>query len=501
MSTPIELFRSARAAITATRALGAFVSETDHKTALKAAQAAAHRLSNGNSLGDLDGRTLAVKDNFCVSGSLTTCASKALATFEPCYTATAVKRLQDAGCVVVGKTNLDEFGMGSFNLHSIAGHVSNPYPISSGIHDATSPRVSGGSSGGSAVAVASFSCDIALGSDTGGSVRIPAAYCGVVGYKPSYGRTSRHGLVAYASSLDTPGILSRSVRMATVAANAMSGPDVNDATSTLGSTSFVPEIGGDLTGVTVGIPRQYHIAELAPAMLAAWQQAEAWVVARGATVVPVDLHCTRNGLPAYYLLAAAEASSNMARYDGMQYGQRSGAANSHATVRELITASRSDTLGAEVQRRILTGCFTLARDTYDSYYDQAQRVRRLICDDFARVLVSDASVPDGTTQRVDALLTPTTPTIAPTVAAARAYSAVQGYANDVFTVPASLAGLPAISVPIGYIDSATDTYVGATGPPATAIPAGMQIIAARGNEQRVLQVAQVLEEAAADTRT
>lgn len=235
--------------------------------------------------------------------------------------------------------------------------------------------------------------------------------------------------------------------------------------------------GEDLVGVTVGIPRQYHIAELAPAVLGAWRQAEAWLVARGATVVPVDLHCTRQGLPAYYLLAVAEASSNMARYDGMHYGHRSGTANTHATVHELITASRSDALGAEVQRRILSGCFTLARDTYDSYYDQAQRVRRLICNDFARVLLPDGAEL-GTGPRVHALLTPTTPTIAPTVATARAYTAVQGYANDVFTVPASLAGLPAISVPVGYVDSVANVFVGSTGDASTAMPVGMQIIAA-----------------------
>lgn len=376
--------------------------------------------------------------------------------------------------VTVAKTNLDEFGMGTFNLHSAAGPVLHP-----GAHEGGGARVAGGSSGGAAAAVAAGCGDAALGSDTGGSVRLPAAYCGVVGWKPSYGRSSRYGLAAYASSFDTPGVLSTSVRTAAAVANAMSGPDPADATARLAATDYVPEVGGSLDGVTVGIPQEYLVEELSASGRRAWAEAERWVQDRGGRVVAVSLPHTSAALPAYYLLTLAEASSNMARYDGVEYGGRARGADECGTVEEMITAARDGTFGSEVRKRVLTGAFTLSRTLYDSYYAQAQRVRRMVCDDFGRVF--------GGEPAVDVLITPTACGNAPTLAEAQTMSQLETLANDVFTVPASLAGLPAISIPGGVDDG-------------TGLPLGLQIIGTRGNEASVLRVAQALEEEHAASR-
>eukprot|EP00040_Diaphanoeca_grandis_P002315 m.21229 g.21229 ORF g.21229 m.21229 type:complete len:496 (+) comp13313_c0_seq1:19-1506(+) len=444
--------------------LNAFVNLCFTTARIRAA-ASDTRSVSGSLLGELDGVHIAVKDNFCVKGTATTCSSRALNRFIPGYTATCIERLEEQGVVIVGKTNMDEFGMGSFNLNSATGPSINPHK-----GNTNTPHTPGGSSGGSAVAVASGCCVAAIGSDTGGSVRLPAAYCGVVGWKPSYGRTSRFGLVAFASSLDTPGVFANNVRDAATIANAMSGDDISDATCTLSKTTFVPTSGSDLKGVTVGIPQEYFIEELSAPVLSAWKQTEEWLASRGATIVSVTLPRTKDALSAYYLLALAEASSNMARYDGMHYGLRVGEAATTKTVQELITNSRGESFGEEVKRRILTGTFTLSQTSYDSYYLQAQRVRRLVKTDFERVF--DAGV--------DVLLTPTAPSAAPTIIEAENMARLETYANDVFTVPASLAGLPAISVPAGYDDN--------------NMPLGVQLIGAHGCEHDVLRVAQVVED-------
>eukprot|EP00035_Acanthoeca_spectabilis_P013568 m.252811 g.252811 ORF g.252811 m.252811 type:complete len:474 (-) comp15922_c0_seq4:340-1761(-) len=465
--------RAASASIATARRCNALVTELHGRAAAQAAASDA-RAERGEALGPLDGLLLTVKDNFCIENVPTSCGSKGLEGFVPPYTATVVQKLEALGMVTVAKTNLDEFGMGTFNLHSAAGPVLHP-----GAHEGGGARVAGGSSGGAAAAVAAGCGDAALGSDTGGSVRLPAAYCGVVGWKPSYGRSSRYGLAAYASSFDTPGVLSTSVRTAAAVANAMSGPDPADATARLAATDYVPEVGESLDGVTVGIPQEYLVEELSASGRRAWAEAERWVQDRGGRVVAVSLPHTSAALPAYYLLTLAEASSNMARYDGVEYGRRARGADECGTVEEMITAARDGTFGSEVRKRVLTGAFTLSRTLYDSYYAQAQRVRRMVCDDFGRVF--------GGEPAVDVLITPTACGNAPTLAEAQTMSQLETLANDVFTVPASLAGLPAISIPGGVDDG-------------TGLPLGLQIIGTRGNESSVLRVAQALEEEHAASR-
>eukprot|EP00039_Didymoeca_costata_P013676 m.211967 g.211967 ORF g.211967 m.211967 type:complete len:476 (-) comp15843_c0_seq6:35-1462(-) len=409
----------------------------------------------------LHGAPIAVKDNFCLKGIPTTCSSQALSTFVPQYTATVVERLAKQGAIMVAKTNMDEFGMGSFNIHSKNGPVLQEL--------AEKDHVSGGSSGGSAAAVSHGICAAALGSDTGGSVRTPASYTGVVGWKPSYGRSSRYGLVPFASSFDTPGVLANSVRDAAIVANAMSGSDPLDSTCTLPPTDYVPTIGNDLKGKVVGVPMEYWIDEMSPLVHTAWCKTIDMVKQCGGTVKEISLPTTSLALPAYYILSSAETSSNLAKYDGMNYGLRAGEATDFNSVQELITESRHLSFGPEVVRRILIGTFVLSRRLYESYYIQAQKVRTLVCNDF-----------ESAFRGVDVILTPTTPTTAPTLEEAKNMSLVETYANDVYTVPTSLAGLPAISIPV---QERKEKY-----------PIGMQLIGKYGDEESVLYVAQVLEE-------
>eukprot|EP00053_Salpingoeca_punica_P009291 m.83145 g.83145 ORF g.83145 m.83145 type:complete len:498 (+) comp14957_c0_seq2:14-1507(+) len=421
---------------------------------------------DGRTGAKLAGVPIAVKDNFCIANVETTCSSNALRNFVPPYTATVVQRLLDEGAVVVGKTNMDEFGMGSFTNTGIHGSTVNPWtPVTS-----TDALSAGGSSGGSAAAVASGMCLAALGSDTGGSVRLPAAYCGVVGLKPSYGRSSRHGLVAYASSLDTPGVLARSVRDAALIANVMSGHDLQDSScAERPPTDYLPEA-GSLSSLTVGIPSEYNIEELDSEVKERWSLGIEWLQRAGATIKQVSLPLTKQALSTYYILAVCEAASNLNRYDGMRYGHREGTASEYKTYIDMLTASRSRMFGEEVMSRILTGTFALSRTMSDSYYVQAQRVRQLVVREF------DAIFNSG----VDVLLTPTAPTVAPSLASVASKPETDGYANDVFTVPASLAGLPAMSVPAGF---------GRDG-----LPVGLQLIAQRFNEAAVLRAGIVLEQ-------
>ena len=433
----------------------------------------------------LRGRLIALKDNICTIQQPTTCASKILRGYRSPFDATVVKKLQDAGGIVAGKTKLDEFGMGSHSTHSFYGPVHNPlstreYPLSAG-----------GSSGGSAVAVASGQVHAALGTDTGGSVRLPAAYNGIVGFKPSYGLVSRFGVVAYANSLDTVGVLARTTSEAAEVFRAIDGHDSRDSTSLLekSRTRIARTVNsrGVRKSIRFGIPREYNIMELDPTVRDAWLKAMEIVQSHGHTVHAVSLPATKMALPAYYILAPAEASSNLAKFDGMRYGQRTTSSGSSTNP---FAASRGAGLGAEVRRRILLGAYSLSASAIDNYFLQAQRVRKLVQEDFNRVfdlphpLEGDflASIESS---GVDVLMSPTAPTLPPRLEDVAKREPLDTYRDDILTVPASLAGLPAISLPYGpnSIDE-----------PGRCKAIGLQLTAQYGDEAMLFQAAQVVEE-------
>ena len=413
--------------------------------------------------GALHGVPVAVKDNLVTLGLPTTCGSRLLEGYVSPYEATAVERLRAAGAVIIGKTNLDEFGMGSTTEFSAFGPTRNPLDRS---------RVPGGSSGGSAAAVAAGIVPIALGSETGGSVRQPAAFCGVVGVKPTYGRVSRYGLVAYASSLDHVGVFGATVADAARALAVMAGPDPRDATALaapppdfLAAVAGVPALPGTsaLAGLTVGVPREYFPEGLDARVRARCHGAIEGLRALGATVREVSLPHTALAIPAYYIIAPAEASSDLARCDGVRSGRRVPA----ASLRDMLEQTRAQ-FGAEVIRRILLGTYVLSAGYYDAYYRQAQRVRAAITADFTRVFA------DG----VDVLFTPTAPTVAPALGALT--DPYTMYLGDCFTVPANLAGIPALSVPVGRVEG---------------LPVGGQLMAPHGADARLVAVASHLEAA------
>lgn len=447
------------------------------------------------------GFTFAVKDNIATHGSPTTCASAALHGYESPVEATIVTQLRARGGVPVGKTNMDEFGMGSHSANSAAGPVLNP--------NFAEPRSAGGSSGGSAVAVRLGEADVALGTDTGGSVRLPAAYTGVVGYKPSYGMVSRWGVVPYANSLDTVGFLARDVETIyelVINGGLMKEHDENDPTSLSKATrarcsQHTPQTQPfkDPSQITIGIPQDYRIAELHPSILAAWSSAEEALKQWGARIVPVHLPTTQAALPAYYVLAPAEASSNLAKYDGVRYGAREPEAE--ATGEVLYSRTRGAGLGAEVRRRILVGTYSLSSSAMDNYFVQAQRVRRLVQRDFDAVFklpnpLRDeepfdlSEMEDGVAMedkrgppQVDFLLCPTAPGLPPKMEDVKGQTPVDSYMNDVFTVPASLAGLPAVSVPVPVAGRVEET----------GGVAGMQVVGQFWDDARVLGIARELE--------
>ena len=420
--------------------------------ALAQAAAADARIAAGEA-GPVTGIPLAHKDIFCTRGIPTTCASRMLAFFVPPYDATVVERLEGAGAVTLGKANLDEFAMGSSNENSYFGAVSNPWDTS---------RVPGGSSGGSAATVAAGMAPIATGTDTGGSIRQPAAFCGVCGLKPTYGRVSRYGMVAFASSLDQGGVLGRSAADIAMLLAQFAGPDPKDATSHpesdpwLNALREMPDPEQALTpsdGLRVGLPKEYfaHLAE-AGHLDEASKLFESW----GCTLTEVSLPHTDAAIPAYYVIAGAEASTNLSRYDGVRYGHR---CSDPVSLEDLYQRSRTEGFGAEVKRRILTGTYALSVGYFDAYYLQAQKIRRLIQNDFLRAFES-----------VDMILAPT----APGVAFAKddlTADPVAMYQQDLFTIPASLAGLPAMSVPCGVQDN---------------LPLGMQLIAPHFAERTLL---------------
>jgi aspartyl-tRNA(Asn)/glutamyl-tRNA(Gln) amidotransferase subunit A len=457
-----ELAGAHVAAVEGARGLNAFITETPEK-ALAMAEASDARLARGEG-GPLEGLPVAIKDLFCTKGVLTTAGSHILDGFVPPYESTVTRKLWEAGAVCLGKTNLDEFAMGSSNMTSYYGGVRNPW-TRPGDNQALVP---GGSSGGSAAAVAARIALGATGTDTGGSIRQPAAFCGVVGIKPTYGRCSRWGVVAFASSLDQAGPFARTVEDCALLLQAMAGHDPLDSTSAdLEVPDWAGTLTGDVRGLRVGLPREYRVDGMPAEIDAVWQKGADWLRAQGAEVVEVSLPHTKYALPTYYIVAPAEASSNLARYDGMRYGLRVEGRDLADTYRR----TRGEGFGAEVRRRVMIGTYVLSAGYYDAYYVKAQKVRRRIADDFAQAF-----------ERCDAILTPTAPSAA-FRAGDKMDDPVAMYLNDVFTVPTSLAGLPGISVPAGLS--------------AEGLPLGLQVIGRAWDEATVFRVGRALEEAAA----
>jgi len=460
--TAAELTDAYVAAVEAVRPLNTFITETPDR-ARAAAKVADDRLARGEG-GAMEGIPIGLKDLFCTDGVLTTAGSHILDGFVPGYESTVGANLAAAGAVVLGKTNMDEFAMGSSNITSYYGPVENPWRRSDG---SDAKLVPGGSSGGSTAAVAAHAVLAATGTDTGGSIRQPAAFSGVVGLKPTYGRCSRWGLVAFASSLDQAGPITRTVRDAAIMLGAMAGYDPKDSTSV---DTPVPDyeaaLTGDIRGLKVGIPAEYRIDGMPPEIDSLWQQGAAWLQDAGAELVEIELPHTKYALPTYYIVAPAEASSNLARYDGVRYGLRGGG----DSLQEMYENTRGAGFGDEVKRRVLIGTYVLSAGYYDAYYLKAQKVRTRIAEDFQKAY-----------QACDVILTPTAPSPA-FAQGEKMDDPIAMYLNDVFTVPASLAGLPGISVPAGLS--------------ADGLPLGLQILGRAFDEETVLRASDVLERAA-----
>ena len=428
--------------------------------ALRRAEAIDREIAGGCEVTPLMGIPVAVKDNICLAGMITSAGSRILQRYVPPYDATVVDRLRRAGAVVLGKTNLDEFAMGSSTENSAFGATRNPWDLA---------RTPGGSSGGSAAVVAARCAPLALGSDTGGSIRQPAAFCGAVGIKPTYGRVSRFGLVAFASSLDQIGTLATNVRDAALLLEAIAGPDPRDSTCAPRQVpGFVSLLERDPRGVRVGIVEGWLGAGLDPAIEGAVRRIASELEGRGACVVPVDLPHTEHAVPVYYLVATAEASSNLARFDGVRYGVR---AEEPRDLNDLYVRSRSAGFGREVKRRIMLGTYGLSHGYYDEFYLKAQKVRTLIRRGF-----------DDAFDNVDVVLAPVSPTLAFNLGE-RVADPLAMYLSDVYTTPASLAGLPAISVPAGLAEE-------------PRLPLAIQVIAPPFEEARALQAARWVEELA-----
>jgi aspartyl-tRNA(Asn)/glutamyl-tRNA(Gln) amidotransferase subunit A len=450
------------------KALNAFLVETpDH--AIAAAKEADAARAAGEALKPLAGVPIGMKDLFCTKGVASTAASHILEGFTPPYESTVSGKLWDAGAGMLGKLNMDQFAMGSSNETSAFGNVISPWRRADG---GNAPLAPGGSSGGSSAAIAARLCPAATGTDTGGSIRQPAAVTGISGIKPTYGRCSRWGVVAFASSLDQAGPMARDVRDCAIMLEVMSGFDPKDATSLeLDVPKWEQGLSGNLRGKRVGIPKEYRVDNMPSEIDALWQQGIDWLRDAGAEIVEVSLPHTKYALPAYYIIAPAEASSNLARYDGVRYGLRD--LPEGANLQDMYAATRAAGFGPEVKRRILIGTYVLSAGFYDAYYTQAQKVRTLIARDFDRAWES-----------CDLLLTPTAPSAAFALGEKLA-DPLAMYLNDVFTVPSSLAGLPAMSVP-GGLDKG-------------GLPLGLQIIGKALDEQGVLNAGLALEERAGFT--
>jgi aspartyl-tRNA(Asn)/glutamyl-tRNA(Gln) amidotransferase subunit A len=411
-------------------AIGAFNTVTAER-ALVRAQSLDERRASGARLGPLHGIPVALKDNMCTRGVPTTASSRILRGFVPPYDATVVERLEAAGAIVVGKTNLDEFAMGSSTENSALGPTKNPWD---------STRTPGGSSGGSAAAVAARMATLALGSDTGGSIRQPAAFCGIVGLKPTYGRVSRYGLMAFASSLDQIGPLTRTADDAALMLQVIAGHDTHDSTASAETVpDFTAAMTGDVKGLRIGIPRAFLGEGIEAAVSSAFDAALATLAARGAVLVDIELPHAGYGIPVYYLVATAEASSNLARYDGVRYGHRAALEKGDGLL-QMYERSRDEGFGPEVKRRIMLGTYVLSAGYYDAYYIKAQQVRTLLRQDYDRAF-----------EKADVVAMPTTPTPAFKLGE-KTSDPLQMYLNDIFTVSANLTGLPSISMPCGFSD-------------------------------------------------
>ncbi|AUQ70990.1 Asp-tRNA(Asn)/Glu-tRNA(Gln) amidotransferase subunit GatA [Phaeobacter inhibens] len=465
-TTSVELTEACLKAIDAADALNAFVHRTP-EIALERAKAADARIKAGDAPA-MCGLPIGIKDLFCTKGVASQAASGILEGFKPEYESTVSQQLQDAGAVMLGKLNMDEFAMGSSNETSVYGNAVSPWRRGNDNAELTP----GGSSGGSASAVAADLCLAATGTDTGGSIRQPAAFTGITGIKPTYGRCSRWGVVAFASSLDQAGPMTKSVRDAAMMLEAMCGHDPKDSTSAdLAVPNFEAMLTGDIKGKKIGIPREYRMDGMPAEIEKLWSEGAEMLRAAGAEIVDISLPHTKYALPAYYVIAPAEASSNLARYDGVRYGQRA-TLEAGDGITEMYEKTRAAGFGHEVQRRVMVGTYVLSAGFYDAYYNRARKVRTLIKKDFEDVFA----------QGIDAILTPATPSAAFGLGEMIDADPVQMYLNDVFTVTVNLAGLPGVSVPAG-ID-------------AQGLPLGLQLIGRPWEEGDLLNTAYALEEAA-----
>jgi aspartyl-tRNA(Asn)/glutamyl-tRNA(Gln) amidotransferase subunit A len=459
----VELARAYLAAMEKARSLNAYIVETPEKALAMAAESD-KRIALG-SAGALEGVPLGIKDLFATEGVHTQAASHVLDSFKPTYESTVTANLWRDGAVMLGKLNMDEFAMGSSNETSYYGPVINPYRSKG----SNAPLVPGGSSGGSAAAVAARLCAGATATDTGGSIRQPAAFTGTVGIKPTYGRCSRWGIVAFASSLDQAGPIARDVRDAAILLKSMASVDAKDTTSVdIPVPDYEKAVGQGVRGKKIGIPREYRVDQMPAEIETLWEQGKSWLKAAGAEIVDISLPHTKYALPAYYIVAPAEASSNLARYDGVRYGLRVPGDD----IVEMYEKTRAAGFGKEVKRRVLIGTYVLSAGYYDAYYLRAQKVRTLIKRDFE--IAFEAGV--------DAILTPATPSAAFGLEAMALASPIEMYLNDVFTVTVNMAGLPGIAVPAGVSSD--------------GLPMGLQLIGRPFDEEMLFRAASVIEDAA-----
>lgn len=428
----------------------------DKAGAVRKAEEIQIKIDNGTLTSPVAGVPVAIKDNMCINGMPTTCASKMLEGFVPAYTATAVEKLVDAGAVVLGKTNMDEFAMGSTTETSIYGPTGNPWDLS---------KVPGGSSGGSAAAIAAEEIPFALGSDTGGSIRQPAAFCGITGIKPTYGRVSRYGLIAYGSSLDQIGPMAKDVTDCAIILEIISGYDSKDSTSCQGlSTGFTDALVDDVRGMKIGIPRDYFAEGIAVDVKEKVLSAAGVFREKGAIVEEFDLGMVEYAIPAYYIIASAEASSNLERFDGIKYGYRT---SDYRNLNEMYKKSRSEGFGAEVKRRIMLGTYTLSSGYYDAYYVKALKTKALIKEAFDRAFA-----------KYDVILGPCAPTTALKAGESLA-DPIKMYLGDIYTVSVNLAGIPAISLPCGY--------------DRDGMPVGLQLLGEAFDEKSIIKAAYAFE--------
>ena len=476
----VELTRAHLAAMERAKSLNAYVVMTPDK-ALQMARASDERLARGEG-GPLEGLPVGVKDLYATEGVHTQACSHILHGFKPTYESTVTANLWRDGAVMLGKLNMDEFAMGSSNETSYYGPVASPWLPPNWSREKARTALAGnkrglltpgGSSGGSAAAVAARLCLAATASDTGGSIRQPAAFTGAVGIKPTYGRCSRWGMVAFASSLDQAGPLARSVRDAAIMLRSMAGPDVKDSTCSPEPTAdYEAAVGRSVKGLTIGVPKEYRLDGMNPEIEALWSKGAEWLHDAGAKIVEVSLPNTKHALPAYYIVAPAEASSNLARYDGVRYGLREPSSD----IVDLYEKTRARGFGAEVRRRLMIGTYVLSAGYYDAYYLRAQKIRTLIKRDFERVFA------DG----VDAILTPATPSAAFGIGEKGSDDPVEMYLNDIFTVTVNMAGLPGLVAPAGLSNE--------------GLPLGLQLIGRPFDEETLFSLGEAMEQAAGRMR-